>query len=176
MRTIFNLSFFLILLSVFSCKKNPNEKKVEITGDNLTGCPTDMTCTYLYQDGVDFGEPSFLNLKKGNFKIFKYSAVLGKGFYAKHVYIRVPLNAAQFELNNAQVVEGAVRYANPCATCDLVGLKVTGGHFKGVKTAGSSQSRGWLLEGKVYLGTLVPSAYQDSIYIKQYFALDPVGL
>ncbi|MFD2288668.1 hypothetical protein GJU39_11295 [Pedobacter petrophilus] len=176
MKKIFNRSFFLIILISFGCKKNPDDKKIEITSNNLTSCPADLNCTYLYKDGADFGEPFFLNLKKGDFKIFKYSALLGNGYYAKHVYIRVPLNVTQFELGNDQVLAGEVKYANPCASCDVIGLKVVGGSFKGIKSVNANQTSRWLLEGKVYLSTIQPSSYQDSIIIKQYFNLDPAGI
>lgn len=171
MKKIFNLSIFVMILISLGCKKNKN---IEINEDHLTSCPDNTTCTYLYYNGADFGQPSFFNLQKGSYKVFKYSALLGNGYYAKYVYIRVPSNATKFELTNDQVLAGEVKFANPCASCDLIGVKIVGGNFKGIRSIDSPTSS-WLLEGNVYLSSIVPSAYRDTIKIKQYFKLDPAG-
>jgi len=174
MKKIFSLSIFVMILINLGCKKD-KDKEIEINADHLTTCPNNITCTYLYEDEADFGNPFFLNLQKGSYKIFKYSALLGNGYYAKHVYIRIPANVTKFELSNEQVIAGEVKFANPCASCDVIGLKIVGGDFKGIKTSGSKTSN-WLLDGKVYLSTIAASSYRDTIRIKQYFAIDPAGI
>lgn len=175
MKKILYLSIFMIALISLGCKKDRNDEKIEITTDNLTTCPKDFNCTYLYNDNADFGDSFFLDLKKGNYRVFKYSALLGNGFYAKYINIRVPINVTQFKLTSAQILEGNLHFANPCPTCNTIGFNVTGGSFKGVKIAGSSPK--WLLDGEVYLGaTGSVSSVRDTIRIKQYFTPDPVKI
>ncbi|RNL54149.1 hypothetical protein [Pedobacter jejuensis] len=176
MKKILNLSLLMIVMFSISCKKNSNDEKIEIDTNNLTTCPKDFNCTYLYHDAADFGEPFFLNLKKGSYKVFKYSALLGYGNYAKYVYMRIPMNVTQFSLTNKQVLAGEVKFANPCTSCNTIGVKIVGGSFKGIKTSTSFGVPKWLLDGQLYLGSITPSAYRDTIRIKQYFTLDPTGI
>lgn len=178
MKKIFTLSILIIALINFNCKKDNDGEKNQIDANNLTTCPKDFNCTYLYQNNANFGDSFFLNLKKGNYRVFKYSALaVPYDYYAQHIYIRVPMNnvTQSFKVTNEQALSGDVQYATICPSCDFIGVKVVGGSFKGVKT--SSINAIWLLEGKVYLAATAPSSsYRDTISIKQYFTLDPAGI
>ena len=175
MNKILNLFVLLIMMISFSCKKS-NHENIEISLDDFSDCPKNFSCTYLYVENAEFGDPLFLNLKKGSQKIFKYSAVMGNGFMAKYVYFKIPMNVTQFNLTNEQVLAGEVKYADPCPSCDKIGVKIIGGHFKGIQVSGASATAKWLVDGQLYLGSIQPSTYRDTVRIKQYFTLDPAGI
>jgi len=165
---------YLLLLTVLpvlavlnSCKKDGVKKTgIEITGKDLTVCPDNADCEFLYTEGADISTQ--LLFQPGNYRVF-WSSFRYSGIDSR-LYIRTPQNVSEFYLKR-QDLESKVLLTSLCPACLSVPMKPVEGYIKGINVwpdQRADQTR-WLLEVKLYLMPQGGSKVTDTLFIKQYF-------
>lgn len=162
---------FTIILINLSCSKDKNKEekpKIEIDEKNLTVCPDNANCQFLFTENGDLNEsPS--TLKTGTYRLF-WSDVQTPGMSAK-LYIKAPMQGKDFSLDKADILAGRIKLFQICPACLTVPFKELDGYVKGINLTPDkpADQTKWLLEIKVVLGVDEESYVKDTVYIKQYF-------
>lgn len=165
--------FYLLLLIVIgavSCKKDrPAQDQSFIDKNNLTDCPANATCQYLFSENADF-TLNYLGVDQpGRYRLFWAEAKQESS--ALSVYVKAPMAGTKFELTKADVLAGLVLPYTSCPTCYAIPFKVVDGYAKGVNTTPEkvADQTKWLLEIKLVLRYEGSSMPDETIFIKQYF-------
>ena len=158
--------FFLVVL--LSCKKS-NSPNITLS-TNLTDCPANSTCSYLYYDNADFVNAA--PPVPGSFRVFSYQSVNQNVCGATSQFLfKTPLNATGFDITSNQIAAGGV-FASylVCPCCDYaVAFKPIGGEIKGKRTDATH----WLVNASIVFGTSV-TAPADTLVVNQYFIQHPL--
>jgi len=162
---LYMLLLFFALLTFVSCEKKM-ENNPEIDENNLTACPANSNCDYLFAENADWEVQNFL-LKTGNYRLFWN--VVNYGGMTTRLHIKTPMQGNKFSLNDQDILNGLVKFYQICPFCDYVGLKPVGGFVKGINTATNKKAK-WLLEAKIFMESEGNSSIKDTLYIKQYFS------
>ncbi|WP_276089936.1 hypothetical protein [Pedobacter sp. JY14-1] len=158
----------LAILPVFSsCKKDGVKKTgIEITDKDLTVCPDNADCEFLYTEGADISKQ--LLFQPGNYRLF-WSSFRYSGIDSR-LYIRTPQDAREFYLKR-QDFESKVLLTSICPACFSIPMRPVEGYIKGINVSPDKRAdqTKWLLEVKLYLMPQGGSKVTDTLFIKQYF-------
>lgn len=166
-RNITHLMMLLIVIATgLSCtKRDTTPPEIAIEDKDLTACPKDANCQYLFTEHADFNAETF-SPKSGNKRLF-WADVMAT-VYGSRIYIIAPMEGTGFLLGKAEVLAGGVQINAGCPTCYMVPYTLVDGYVKGVNlTPGNraDQSK-WLLEIKVVLQR---GDDKQTIFVKQHF-------
>jgi len=171
MKTSFTkiIALMAILAITTSCSKDDDiGKDVQIDDKNLTNCPENSSCQYLFFENSDLNtEPT--TVKSGQFRLFL--SKIHTSMDERMLYIKAPIEGDSFSLDKKDILAGKAVYTFICPACDFVGMKPVDGFAKGLKIAptGVNTESKWLLEYNIILQAASNAAYRDTIYVKQYF-------
>ncbi|MCX2479118.1 hypothetical protein OQY15_08440 [Pedobacter sp. MC2016-15] len=164
---------FSLLLLVFinlSCSKDEDENQVPVIDEkNLTACPPNATCHYLFTENADVN-PGPGTFTTGNFRVF-WSSVFTQGVSAI-VYVRAPMTGNSFTLKTSDIVSGKIEISRNCASCLFAASKLVDGYVKGINlTPGKrADQTKWILEAQLISESLYGTpAVRDTVSVKQYF-------
>ena len=162
---------FAIILISSACSKQKDketEPKIEIDEKNLTACPENASCQYLFTENTDLGEQPG-TLRSGAYRLF-WSEIQTPGMSAK-LYIKGPMQGKDFSLGKADILEGRVKLVRSCPACSMIPFKELDGYVKGVNLTPEkpADQAKWLLEIKVIMGFDEEAVVKDTVYVKQYF-------
>ena len=169
--TIQLLMLLAIVLINFSCSKDRDkEPKIEIDEKNLTACPENANCQYLFTESADLNEgPSIF--KTGSYRVF-WSNVQIPGMSAT-LYIKAPMQGKDFLLDKTAILAGRVKLVRNCPACLMfeIPFKEVDGYVKGINlTPGKrTDETRWLLEVNLILEAQDGSDAKSTVSIKQYF-------
>jgi hypothetical protein len=160
---------FLIFISL-SCSKSSHENPVPLIDENnLTACPVNANCQYLYTEQADIN-PGPGTLMTGNYRVF-WSSVVNQGMSAV-LYIKAPMTGNSFILNKADITGGKIEISRSCPACLFVASKVVDGYVRGVNLSPhkpADQTK-WILEAQIISEAVYgPSPVRDTLKVKQYF-------
>jgi hypothetical protein len=161
----------LSLISIIlSCSKSSDEKPVPlIEENNLTACPLNANCQYLFTEQADINpEPGALTT--GNYRLF-WSSVATQGISAV-LYIKAPMKGDYFVLNPADITGGKIEIRRSCPACFFAASKVVDGYVRGLKLSPhkpADQTK-WILEAQIISESVYGAApIRDTLFVKQYF-------
>lgn len=166
---IFAVLFILSMLSACEKKENPVVKKIEIDDKDLSVCPPNANCEFLYIENADANRNTG-EFKPGSNRLF-FATINLPGINQK-VYIRTPMDVNEFELTKNDIIDGKVNFVSICPACYMTPQQAIGGYVRGVNLTPenrSDQSK-WILDIQLIVGDLNDaSSYRDTIRVKQYF-------
>jgi len=167
--TIQLLMVMMTILTSTSCSKN-NEKidKEELDEKNLTPCPENLSCQYLFTENADANEAGSL-LVAGPYRLFW--AEFRNGGFRRVIYVKAPMKGNNFTLNKQAILDGKVQVIHGCPNCLMVAYMPVDGYVKGVNLTPDKRAdqTKWLLEAKIVLQAVSGPAQRDTITVKQYF-------
>ena len=161
---LFTLGVALILS--LSCSKE--KEIVDIDENNLTSCGAE-TCKYRFTEKADVSLSPIV-VKSGSYRLFL--AEFNTAASEARLYIKAPMGAQQFTLNDKDIRNGKVQYLLMCTSCDYVDVKAVGGYVKGKNLTPDkpSDQTKWILEAEIILQSVSNPNYKHTLYIKQYFS------
>lgn len=177
-RTTLILGLLVIIIAVSSCKKGGNDSDVvKINETNLTPCPANTNCQYLFTEHADINIENGQTLKTGNSRVFW--SVWQNSDMTTNVYVKAPMDGTSFSLDKEDILNGKVQYFSSCPACYMVAMKNVDGYVKGVNLTpekSADQSK-WIIEAKIIRepissslqGELPTPLYRDTVFVKQYF-------
>jgi len=159
-----------VILMQTACTKKNDLEKVGINDANLTTCPANSDCDYLFTENADV-EGTVPTFKSGNYRMF-WAEISEPGVDSK-LYIKAPMTGNSFLLDKSSIVSGSVVWYQSCAACLMFPLRpISDGYVKGVNlTPGRPADQAkWLVEAKVILEDASGgSTFRDTLYVKQHF-------
>ncbi|TDQ07449.1 hypothetical protein [Pedobacter metabolipauper] len=153
----------------FSCAKDKGVV-VNIEDKDLTQCPANSSCTFLFNENADINTGGSLFMTAaGNYRLFHTN--MSRPGYNILLFVKAPMNGSNFELGKADVLAGRVKLISSCVACNMIPVKEIDGYVKGKNlTPGKSINKSkWLLEIKVIMASDVNASYSDTVFVKQYF-------
>lgn len=168
--TIKLLLLSALILTQSACSKKEDLDKIKIDETNLTACPENTNCEYLFTESADI-EGTMPTFKSGGYRLF-WANVNYKSVNSK-LYLKAPMKGSTFQLDKSAIVAGSVTLFRNCPTCLMTPtVSIADGYVKGVNLnpeKPADQTK-WLLEAKIILeDTIGGTVYRDTLYIKQYF-------
>lgn len=168
-RYLFLPAITLVLLTG-SCKKfgNPeSEVVIDYPGKERT-CPENTDCKFSYTENADL-TGDFPLPKLGQYRLF---AKESKNSYSTEtIYIKAPMEGDSFNYTKADILEGNVKLAFSCASCDFVIRKPVDGWVKGQKANPDKYGKdAWLIEAIITVQAEGnPAAAKENIQFSQIF-------
>lgn len=140
-----------------------------IDESNLTDCPANATCQYLFTENVDLNPNSFSAPQQGRYRLFWAEAKQAESTMS--VYVKAAMEGTKFELTKADVLAERVLLYRSCPTCMMIPFKVVDGYAKGVNMTPEkpADQTKWLLEIKLVIRYEGTSMADETVFIKQYF-------
>ena len=171
MRTQITFITLIIAGTLFgtSCsKKNDGEPVVMVDEKNLTGCPLNADCQYLFTERADVnsGPGTFTT---GSYRVF-WNSTLIEGRSAV-LYIKAPMAGNSFSLNQADVTSGKVELSRSCPACYFVASKIVDGYVKGINLTPDkpADQTKWIIEAQIIFDAMYGPSIKDTVSVKQYF-------
>lgn len=153
-----------------ACTKKSDLERLGIDDANLTTCPANSDCEYLFTENADI-EGAVPTFKSGNYRMF-WAGITEPGMDSR-LYIKAPMTGNSFYLDKSSIAGGSVVLYRSCAACLMFPLRpIADGYVKGINlTPGrpADQTK-WLVEARVILeDSSGGSTFKDTLYVKQYF-------
>ena len=168
--TIQLLMVMTTILICTSCSKDKGKiTKDEIDEKNLTPCPENADCQYLFTEDADLSEDGS-KLITGPYRLF-WADIQTPG-YRTTLYIKAPMEGKSFSINKKAMLGGKVKLIRSCAACLMTPFRlIEDGYIKGVNLTPDKQAdqTKWLLEAEVILEATGQPAKRDTLHVKQYF-------
>ena len=162
------LIFAVTLFSASCSKKNDGEPVVTVDEKNLSGCPLNSDCQYLFTERADvnFGPGVFTT---GNYRVF-WNSTLTEGRSAV-LYIKAPMTGNSFTLNQADVTSGKVELSRSCPACYFVASKIVDGYVNGINLTPDkpADQTKWIIEAQIIFDAVYGPSVKDTVSVKQYF-------
>ncbi|MEJ2883071.1 hypothetical protein [Pedobacter sp. GR22-6] len=161
--------FVLLMIGGVSCRKDRPVQEQPIDESNLTDCPANATCQYLFTENVDLNPNSFSAPQQGRYRLFWAEAKQAESTMS--VYVKAAMEGTKFELTKADVLAERVLLYRSCPTCMMIPFKVVDGYAKGVNMTPEkpADQTKWLLEIKLVIRYEGTSMADETVFIKQYF-------
>ena len=172
MKRQFTLALYVLTLCIisFSCaKKRESEAVITIDEKNLTACPGNANCQYLFTERADIN-PGRGNFITGNYRVF-WGSTETQGV-STVVYIKAPMTGNSFLLNRSDITGGKIEISRSCPACLFAASKLVDGYVKGINlTPGKpADQTKWILEAQIISESVYAAApIRDTVSVKQYF-------
>ena len=166
--TLKSLLAITLLFTALSCSKDDGYVDT-LTEADLTQCPENSNCQYLYANNADFSG-NYGELSNGSYRVF-YNEIR-TSYRSTLVSLKAPMKGETFFIDNSAIQKGVVKFDYSCPACNYAApnYKVTGGYSKGKKLNTSGNER-WLVETKLFFAD--GTDFKDTVYVKQYYYPKP---
>jgi len=158
----------LVLIS-FSCSKRNDVKSDPVIDEkNLTACPSNASCEFLFTEQADVN-PVPGTLMTGAYRLF-WSRVVNQGV-SSVLYIKAPMQGNSFVLNKSDITGGKIEISRSCPACLFAASKLVDGYVKGINLSPdkpADQTR-WILEAQIISESVYGTPIRDTVSVKQYF-------
>lgn len=159
--------FTLGVALIFSLSCSKEKEIVDIDENNLTSCGAE-TCKYGFTEKADVSLSPIV-VKSGSYRLFftEFNTAASEA----RLYIKAPMGAQQFTLNDKDIRNGKVQYLLICTSCDYVDVKAVGGYVKGKNLTPekpANQSK-WLIEANIMMEAVGDATVKHTLHVKQYF-------
>jgi hypothetical protein len=168
-RTTIQLLLSALILTHSACSKKDNLDKIKIEETDLTLCPENSECEYLFTENADI-EGTMPTFKSGAYRLF-WAGITQPGMDSR-LYLKAPMQGNSFQLDKSAIAAGRVVLYRSCLACSMFPLKPVDGYVKGINLTPEkpADQTKWLLEAKIILGDASgETSYRDTLYVKQYF-------
>jgi len=166
---LFGALLLLVSISLSCSKRNDENAAPVIDEKNLTACPLNANCQYLFTERADIN-PGHGNLITGNYRVF-WSSVVNQGVNAV-IYIKAPMTVKSFILKREDIVGGKIEISRSCPACLFAASKLVDGYVKGINLSPDqpADQTKWILEAQIISESVYgASPVRDTVTVKQYF-------
>ncbi|SEB12571.1 hypothetical protein [Pedobacter hartonius] len=168
-QTTLVLSLLALVLLSFSCsKRNDAESFPVLDEKNLTPCPANANCEFLFTEQADV-EPVPGIFKTGAYRLF-WSRVVRQSM-SSVLYIKAPMKGNSFTLNQSDITNGKIEISRSCPACLFVASKLVDGYVKGINLSPGkpADQTSWIVEAQLISESMYGTPLRDTVSVKQYF-------
>ncbi|MET1054779.1 MAG: hypothetical protein ABWY16_05690 [Pedobacter sp.] len=167
--TLFLSLLALVFINLSCAKQSGRDEVIRIDENNLTPCPANANCQYLFTEQADVnpGPGTFVT---GKYRLF-WSSVLNQGV-SYIIYIKAPMTGNAFSLSREDIVNGKIEISRSCPACLFAASKLVDGYVKGINlTPGKpADQTKWILEVQIISESVYGAPpVRDTVSVKQYF-------